>query len=79
MQPIQVDHVRGSRLRFIFSDTVVSVDLAADATFGEIARTLGKLSRKRYGYPVAIDVTLGSREGDPVRRMLHRRGREAPL
>lgn len=61
MQPIQVDHATDSRLRFVFNDTVVSSVLAADATFGEVARTLGKLSRKRYGNPVAIDVTLGSR------------------
>jgi hypothetical protein len=78
MQPIQVDHARDSRLRFVFSDTVVSFSLAADVTFGEIARTLGELSNQRYGNPVAIDVTLGSREGDSVRRMLCRPGLESP-
>jgi hypothetical protein len=41
----------------------VSISLAASATFGEIARILGRLSRRRYGNPVAIDVTLASREG----------------
>jgi hypothetical protein len=58
MQPIQVDHAGDSRLRFVFSDKVVSFSLAADTTFGEIARTLAKLSNPRYGNPVAIDVTL---------------------
>ena len=60
MQSIQVDHSGESCLRFVFNDAVVSLSLAADATFGEIARTLSELSRRRYGNPVAIDVTLGS-------------------
>jgi hypothetical protein len=64
MQPIQVDNAGDSRLRFVFSDTVVSFSLAADTTFEDIARTLGALSDQRYGNPVAIDVILGSREGD---------------
>ena len=61
MQPIQAGHTGGSRLRFVFDDGVVSFGLAADVTFGDIARTLGELSSRRYGSPVAIDVTLGSR------------------
>ena len=59
MQPIQGDHAGDSRLRLVFSDTVLTFGLAADATFGEIARMLRELSDKqRYGTPVAIDVTL---------------------
>jgi hypothetical protein len=58
MQPIQVDHAGDSRLRFVFSDTVVSLSLAANATFEDIARTLGDLPPQHYGNPVAIDVTL---------------------
>jgi len=63
MQPIQVHHSGDSRLRFVFNDTVVSLTLAANATFEDIARTLGELAPRHYGDPVAIDVTLGSREG----------------
>ena len=58
MQPIQVDHAGDSRLRFVFNDKVVSFSLAADTTFGEIARTLAELSNQHYGNPVAIDITL---------------------
>lgn len=79
MQPIQVDQARDSRLRFVFSDTVISLGLAADATFGEVARKLGRLSRKRYGNPVAIDVTLAACEDNAAGRMSHRRGPETSL
>jgi hypothetical protein len=68
MQPVKVDHAGGSRLRFVFDDSVVSFNLAADVTFGEIARTLSDLSNRRYGNPVAIDVILGSRDGGSLRR-----------
>jgi hypothetical protein len=67
-----MDNAGDSRLRFVFGDTVVSSSLAANATFEDVARTLGELSNERYGNPVAIDVTLGSREGDSDRRMLRR-------
>jgi hypothetical protein len=53
MHPIQV-----GRLRFIFGGAVFSFGLAADATFEDIARTLGELSSQRYGDPLAIDVTF---------------------
>jgi len=49
---------RPGRLRFVFSERVVSLDLSADATYEEVARRLGKFSRRRYGNPVAIDVTF---------------------
>ena len=75
---IQAEHAGRSRLRVVFSDAVVSCSLAADATFGEIARTLGELSNPRCGDPVAIDVTLRSREGYPIRRLLRRRGFGSP-
>lgn len=58
MQTIQVDHAAVNRLRCIFDGKVVSLSFAADAAFGEVARTLGELSDQRYGNPVAIDVTL---------------------
>jgi hypothetical protein len=70
MQPIQVDHTVDSRLRFVFDDKVVSFNLAANATFADVARTLGELANRRYGNPVAIDVTLGCRESDVAGRAL---------
>ena len=50
---------RYSQLRFVFDDAVLSFDIAADATFGEIARALDGVSMLRHGHPIAIDVTLG--------------------
>jgi len=44
----------------MFGDKVISFSLATEATFGEIARRLGRLPKRRYGNPVAIDVILGS-------------------
>jgi hypothetical protein len=58
MQSIQVDHAKDNRLRFVFNHSVMSFSVAPDATFGEIARTLGGLSSRRHGNPVAIDVKL---------------------
>jgi hypothetical protein len=66
VQPIQVDHASDSRLRFVFDDAVVSFGLAVNATFEDIARTMGKLSNRRYGNPVAIDVTLAVPPGSFV-------------
>ena len=61
MQSIQGHPAPHGRLRFVFRDTVVSLGIVADLTFGEIARTLRELSRQRFGDPVAIDVTFGPR------------------
>lgn len=60
MQAIGNDQAQAQdgRLRFVFSDTVVSLGLCANATFEDIARTLGKLSKRHYGNPVAIYVTF---------------------
>jgi hypothetical protein len=49
---------RPSRLRFVFSEKVVSLGLSANATYEEVARRLGKFSRRRYGNTVAIHVTF---------------------
>ena len=75
MPSIPVGHVPDNRLRFIFNDTVVAVRLAANATFEDIARTLGNLPRQRYGDPLAIDVTL---EPDVSGRANARRSGYAP-
>jgi hypothetical protein len=61
MQFTRVDHPGESRLRFVFDDRAVSFGLAAEVAFGEVAPTSGELSGRRYGSPVAIDVTVGSR------------------
>lgn len=58
MQCNKVGQSSDSRLRFIFSDRVVSLSLAADATFEDIARRLDEFSNPRYQNPVSIDVTL---------------------
>jgi hypothetical protein len=64
MQSIQTNHMTDSRLRFVFNHSVMSLNLASDATFGEVAHTLGELSNRRYGHPVAIDVRLKRRDGE---------------
>jgi len=66
MQPSQVYSAGESRLRFVFSDTVVSRDLATDATFEDIARTLEELGARHCGHPVSINVTLAVPPGKLV-------------
>jgi hypothetical protein len=70
MQPSQVDHTGDSRLRFVFDGAVVSCGLATRATFEDIARTLDEVAPLHCGNPVSIDLTLGSRLGKSVRRVL---------
>jgi hypothetical protein len=65
---MQTHHMRNSRLRIVFADTFVSYSLAADATFGEIARQWAALSSRYRGETVAVDVTLR-----PDARTSHRR------
>ncbi len=69
MYPIRTDNAGDNRLRFVFDDAVVSLRLAADATFADIAQTFAELAPRHHGNPVAIDVTLGSHQSDPVRYM----------
>jgi hypothetical protein len=47
-----------SHLRFVLGDRVVSFSLAADTTFGEVARTLGEYSDEHHGDPSSIVVTV---------------------
>jgi hypothetical protein len=44
MRPICVDHGGHGRLRFVFNHAVMSLGLAGDATFEDVARTLAGLS-----------------------------------
>jgi len=66
MHPIHVDPAEEPRLRLVFENAVVSLGLASDATFEDVARSLARLSTRHYGKPVAIDVTLGSPVGGPA-------------
>jgi len=50
-----------NRLRFVFDDTVLSLSLAADATFADVAEALSGLSRTARPGPIAIDVTMARR------------------
>ena len=74
MQSLQADRTGDSRLRFVFDDGVVSFGLPADVTFGDIARTLGEVSSRRHGSPVAIDVTLAARGAGSARDISRRSG-----
>ena len=53
------DQPQVCRLRFVFDDTVVTRGVCANATFEDIARSLGRLSKRRYGNPLAIYATFG--------------------
>lgn len=78
MHPSHLDHSQESRLRIVFSDTVVSFALATHATVEDIARTLGELSSQRYGPPVAIDITLSPASRGARRRPTARQTDFAP-
>jgi len=56
MHKISADQPQDGRLRFLFDDTVVSVGLAPNATFGDIALALDQVKQIHHGHPVAIDV-----------------------
>jgi hypothetical protein len=58
MQPVQIYQVPKHRLRIFYNDTTVSLGLAANATFEDIARKLDELPNQDNGDPIAIDVTL---------------------
>lgn len=58
MESIGTNQGQENSLRVTFREKVVSLSLSEDATFEDIARTLGKLSKRRYGNPVGICVIL---------------------
>lgn len=64
MLPLRTNSTRDSRLRVVFDDMVVSMRLAPNATFGDVARTLGELTPRHPGGPVGLDVRFAV----PVRR-----------
>jgi len=51
-----------SRLRFVFSGAVMSFDLAANATFEDVALKLADPALRAYGKPLGIDVAWGALE-----------------
>ncbi len=79
MQLIQSDHTGDRRLRFVFSDRVLSFLLASDATFGDVAWKLGEVFNRHCGNPVGIDVTLGSGEDHSAHGISSRSGLESAL
>ena len=48
-----------SRLRLVFSDTVVSCIVAADVTLEEIAYRCAAVAERRLSEPIAVVVTVG--------------------
>jgi hypothetical protein len=62
MQQIQADHPGSSRLRIVFDDSVASLNLPVNATFGDIAHSLNRLPRARCRWPVTIAITLNRPE-----------------
>jgi hypothetical protein len=61
MQSIPANSAEGTRLRFTFSDAVMSFDLMANATFEDVALKLWDPAVRGYGHPVAIDVAWGAK------------------
>ena len=66
MQPVRVDHAGDSRLRFVFSGSVVTFKQTGGVTLGDIAQRLGEPLSRRHGDPVAIDVILPYRTMGPL-------------
>jgi hypothetical protein len=58
MQLSRVDQLRHSRMRLVYSDTVVSFSLASNVMYGELARTLAAIFARDDVSPLAIDVTV---------------------
>ena len=62
MPIVYVDGVEESHMRFVFTDAVVSLPLADDATFQDVALTFRDLKRRNHGDLVSIVVALKSKE-----------------
>lgn len=55
---LDTDRAARGQLRLVYTDRVVSRWLGANATLGDVAEALSELGPRRYGHPVAIDVTM---------------------
>jgi len=60
MSIVYHDGVEESHMRFMFTNAVVSLPLADDATFQDVARTYRDLPRRNHGDLVSIVVALKS-------------------
>jgi hypothetical protein len=65
MHSIPIESIADSRLRIVYGGHVISTGIAATATLGEIAATLRRLDARRYGDPLAIDVTVAAGRSRP--------------
>ncbi|MGB8843980.1 MAG: hypothetical protein WCC64_23265 [Aliidongia sp.] len=63
MQPGSTYSPNDRHLRFVFDDAVIFLNLAPDATFGDVARECADLALHHRGHPIAIDITLPARPG----------------
>lgn len=61
--------VKKSHLRFVFTDAVVSLPLADDATFQDVAHTFRDLSRMNLGDVVSIVAVLKANDGSSAGAM----------
>ncbi len=65
-----------NRLRFVFDNKVMSLGLAADATFEDVAQALSEVRQSAGRGLISIDVTLaqrGSEFGNPLVSLDQRR------
>lgn len=65
MHSVQSDRPGDRRLRFVFGDSVASMRLPDDATFGDIAQSLRYLQNSRSERLVVIDVQFGRLDAEP--------------
>src|SRR3546814_8579491 len=69
MPIVYVDGVEDSHMRFVFTDAVVSLPLAEDATFQDGALTCRDLTRRHHGALVSIVVALKLQEAESADSM----------
>jgi hypothetical protein len=78
MQFGRIDNVEVGRLRVVFDDAIISLNVAADANLEEISQTVGGLSTRRYGGVVAVQVILATPARPPRARGLEFLELESP-
>lgn len=69
MSVAHANFVKQSHLRFVFTDAVVSLPLADDATFQDVACTFRDLSRMNLGDVVSIVAVLKRNGGSAADAM----------
>jgi hypothetical protein len=79
MQPSPAACPSVNHLRFVFDDALVSLNLALDATFEDVARKWAELAPQHHGNPIAIDVTMPVTRGSPASRFVDADGAGLPL